>query len=235
MSDETKEASVAGTAERQQTEGQLPESTASETEVREAEAKQFDFEKELQRERSQRGREIKALNNTLEEMKSMLQNLSASKPASQAEYDDEILTVSTLNKVLSTREQQKAQYLKNYEDKFIDTLAKLGVDEGLEDDEMLEVHRIVRESFNVSYSGYKDPTADAERNFFKAIRVFERGKQQKPSLKLKGDNPKGTGIGGGTKMTDKETKMPELDEHAKAYVASRGKSNDWVKKTLGGN
>lgn len=223
----------------EETQSQETEAGVSETPKKE----QTEAEKEEQRERSALGRKVKALEDKfdrfLERAETLFQNPPAtSKDETSVFNSDDYLTVNKLEELLEYRDGKKAQKqketLRKYEDKYLDTFARLGAEEKLDDDEFAKIDEIMRKSFNASYSNYADPTADAERNFLKALRSYEKDKASKKSLNLKGDTPKGTGVGGGTKMVGKEPKMPELDSFAKDFVNFHKIKEENVAQTLDG-
>lgn len=248
MADEVKETTVTDSAldkaseETEVTEatpGQEPVADVSETQKT---VEQTEKEKEEQRERSALGRKVKALEDKfdrfLEKADTYFQNPPQAQEIKSVFDSEDYLTVNKLEELLEYREGKKAQKqretLKKYEDKYLDTFARLGADEKLDDDEFVKVDEIMRKSFNASYSNYSDPIADAERNFLKAMRAYEKGKDSKKSLNLKGDTPKGTSAGSGTKMVDKSIKMPELDEHARDFVNRYKIPEEKVAKVLDG-
>jgi len=248
---ETKETAVTDSALDQAAEGaeeaiqpeeksQEAEAVVSETE----EDKTKQAEKEEQRERSALGRKVKMLEEKLdkffEKAESFYQNPPQHAKTDEPAYQgDELLTVAEVEKYLEQREVKKARQqndvVKKYQDKYLDTFARLGAEEKLDDDEFTKVDEIMRKSFNMSYSNYADPTADAERNFLKAVRAYEKDKSAKSkSPNLKGDTPKGTGVGGTGDIKEKPLKMPELDPYAKDFVNYHKMKEDRVAKTLGG-
>lgn len=224
-----------------QPEEKSQEAEAGVSETEEEKAKQA--KKEEQRERSALGRKVKMLEEKfdkfLEKAEAFYQNPQHIKSDEPAYQGDELLTVAEAEKFLEQRELRKARQqsdaVKKYEGKYLDTFARLGVEEDLNDDDFTKIEEIMRKSFNVSYSQYTDPIADAERNFLKAVRAYEKGKSSKPkSPNLKGDTPKGTGVTGAGDIKEKSLKMPELDSYAKDFVNYHKIKEETVAKALEG-
>jgi len=103
------------------------------------------------------------------------------------------------------------------------------VNEGLTDDEITKLDNLTQTSFKTSATNFTNAKLDAEINFSKAMRIIERERSGKQTVNLKGDNPKGTGIGSPQKVQEKEIQVPKLDPHAESFLNwVKGKSEKWT-------
>lgn len=174
----------------------------------------------------------------MNEMRATLSNFHAQPLRASSEENVEIIsTAEDVERVLERREQQRQSSIRAYENTYLDHLAKLGSEEGLANKEFDRLDELVRTSFNKSYSNYKDPVADAERNFLKAMRVIDKEKlgshDKEKHVNLKGDVPKGTGVSSASKVVEDSKPAVKLDQYAQDLVNHYKMSEESVVKSLG--
>ena len=95
---------------------------------------------------------------------------------------------------------------------------------------------------NLTYDPSDNPQIDAERNFYRAERIYLRKKAAPARVNpLKGEKPSGSiGVATSQKSVVKEPAVPKLDAFAQAYVNSvrardgEEKANKLVKETFSG-
>ncbi len=124
----------------------------------------------------------------------------------------------------------REKYVKDYT-KRIQTLGK---------DEDVEVYEAVAEEMK-NMPGYSnDGAADAERNYEKAERNYYRKLAKggtKTTSAFKGEDPKGTKVGGSSTVetkdnTDEDVASALKDPHVQAYLSRRGKDAKFVERAL---
>lgn len=186
------------------------------------------------------GKEFERLNSFVGRVEAQMygQNLRQTDTGYQDTETGEFLTkkeaenlVVTAIKNLKTREElETMQYRENY----LDHMARLGTEEGLNDAEFTRLEELLSTSFKTHK--VKDPTLSAELNFDKAMRVIERERIAKTqrTVNLKGDDPKSVGVTQTAPIVDKVKPVIELDEHAKAFVKYAGMDEAKVAKALKG-
>mgnify|MGYP001590904443 CR=1 FL=1 len=208
-------------AEQVASESPKSEETVSETIV--AETKKSDEETDQQF-RSRLGRRVSKLedniNSFITEMRSSVQNLQSA-PAASNNSDNTGEYVSTpadVKRIVAEVETEKLTKIRRYEDNYLNQVARLSLEEGLSDAEIMKCEELIKTSFNQTYSNYQDPTADAERNFLKAMRVIDKSKGASKQINLKGDSPKGTGVNVGAKIDDETIPEIKLDKYAQDLV-----------------
>lgn len=234
MSEETKEATnsddalnQAAEAHEQSEEKPELEQTASETkeEVKEEPSQEH-------KERSALGRRVSNIEGMFNQMMEKLEgiNQTPQNVSEELSEDQYVTTYADLDKWASQREQQKSKNLTKYNENYLNSLAKLGMQEGLDEKEFVRLEEIIKTK--TSRSNFTNPALDAELNFQNAMRTIEKERLQGPSLK--GDTPVGTGVGGTVNADGKQIKTPKLDEHAKAFVNYHKMKDEDVAKTLNG-
>ena len=213
-----------------------PEEKAEEVkeEVKE-EKKEVKPDPEDNRERSQLGRKVKLLEDTLSAISSKIDQLVTQKPDPEPEFEDDVpITKKELAKYLSQQAEKQTQDRQTYVNEYLRHEAVLGMN--MEDAEYGEVVEERLKNFDVRHSN--NAKADAELNFAKAqAAVLKRklsglGKKANP---LKGEKPSGP-LGGPveTKNQEHAKKVVRLDEHAASFAKSMGLSDDKVQKYLAG-
>lgn len=207
-------------------ESQETEETASE----ETQETKVDFEAELQKDRSKRGREMKELKDELASMKDLI---AANTQQTTVKPDEQyVTTVADLDRWDEAKKQKESQIIRDYDTKYIKSLDGLGEQEDLSDEEIKEMGILLNSKFKNFYSGYADPISDADRNFYRALSEMRKGTKKTPNLK--GDTPKGTSVNVTTKITDKETEVPKLDKAAQEFVDYHKMDDKTVTKSLSG-
>jgi hypothetical protein len=198
-------------------------------------------------ERSRLGRKVKYiedsvgnLQSTLLEKMEYLQNLmysrsSAAGPeASPEEDDDGIYTRGDLRREITRMKTEEERANSTYNSAYSQVIGKLSSD--LSEDEFSEIDREFRTSFNFRHSN--DPTADAERNWYKAERAVLRKKLAAPKreIPLKTEKPSAPlGGSGGTKVDTKKTSSIKLDAAAREFIRRTGMSEEKAMRILSKN
>lgn len=141
---------------------------------------------------------------------------------------DDIMTRNDLVSLLDARDKDATTKQAQYEKFYLGHINKLkGESPELHDSVVKEM----MENFNTRYSN--DPEADADRNYYKAVKaVMVKGVKTNP---LKGDDaPSALGVGGTTEQdsSGKAGVMPQLDKFAQDYVEKMGLDAEFVKEAL---
>ncbi len=152
------------------------------------------------------------------ELKEMLQTKTPTDPPDE-KY---ISTEQDVLGVMDARDAKQAKATSDYNASYRNSINKLAMNEELSDDEVTRFEELTKTSFNSSRTNFADSSLDAESNFDKVMRVIEKERAGKGTVNLKGDDPKGTGVETSNNQDDKEPVMPNLDEHAQAYVDKMG-------------
>lgn len=170
------------------------------------------------------------LTSKIEELQMTIENLTNPKKETYEEdetepEDDDFMTKKDFKKMLYEIEKSKNETTTKYEKTYLAHIHALGE----EDDIFNEVVSLMdkeRAKYNVSYSKYKDPESDAERNYYKAKAAFlSNGSNKNINVRDKKTSlPIGTASAG--KMKEQETKTIALDDTARAFLKSIGKEND---------
>lgn len=177
-----------------------------------------------------------SMNDFIQEMRGQMLNQNRlNQPHDPAETPEEFIgTAEDVRRVVYRMEQEKQQKVTNYENNYLNHLARLGLEEELDDRNFKRLEELTKTSFNQTYSNYQDPQADAERNFLKAMRVIDRERIAKPSqINLKGDIPKGTGVSFGGSMIKDEIPEIALDKYAQDFVNYHKIPKEKIAKVLG--
>lgn len=213
------------------------EETVSETK----EAKQEEVKKEGESEqqfRSRLGKRVSRMEDNMSafmnEMRLTMQNLQSaphvnSNPVEEGE-PSYISTENDVRQIIQKMENERLNATKNYTNNYFDRLAKLGLEEGLDDNEFTRLEELVK---NAPIT-YKDASLDAEHNFLKAMRVIDKERNSKEVKKanLKGDTPLGTGTVSGTKIIDNHEAPIKLDKYAQEFVDYHKLPENKVKNAL---
>lgn len=216
------------------------EETVSETKTETKIETQKSDEETDQQFRSRLGRRVSRLEDNItsfmDEMRSTVQTFKTvptapidSDNTSSTEY---VATRDDVKRIVSEVETDKLNKIRKYEDNYLNHVARLSLEEGLTDAEIAKCEDLIKTSFNQTYSNYQDPTADAERNFLKAMRVIDKGKGASKQINLKGDSLKGTGVNVGAKIDDEAIPEIKLDKYAQDLVNYYKMSPDKVAKAF---
>jgi hypothetical protein len=176
--------------------------------------------------------EIESVKNDIASLKSLLENQATTRQTEQ-ETENIVTTESDVRNVfqrLQTEEQTKKT---KYESDYLDEIARLANADKLDDKQMDELSEILKTSVTNSRSNFTNHAWDAETNYLKAMRILD--KKGDKSVNLKGDDPKGTGIGkpsenGGSK----DATMPKLDPVAQEYADKMKMTAEEVSNALKG-
>ncbi len=169
-----------------------------------------------------------SMNSFMNEMRRTMQHFKT--PISEEPANDSFVTTEEdVKKVLNKWENEKFNASKNYENDYLNALARLGLEEGLNDTEFNRLEELVK---NAPVS-FRDPAIDAERNFLKAMRVVEKERIMKGTkqVNLKKDTPAGTGTVSG-KVEEKSPAPVKLDSYAQEFVNYHKISEDKVRSAL---
>jgi hypothetical protein len=197
------------------------EGASSETKTEEK--SEFDLQKEINDLRAEIGRggkalnEVESLKNEISGLKSLLETQATQKQTEQ-ETESIVTTEADVRKVFNNLQTEQQRNQQKYTDDYYNEVTKLAVAEGMTDEQMLELENVLKTSITGSRSNFTNSVMDAEINFNKAMRVLE--KSDKKSVNLKGDKPKGTGIGNATNNQTKDNiSLPDnIDPEAKEYM-----------------
>lgn len=216
------------------------EGKAEEEEKQEEEAKEEEKtpdEPDDNRERSNLGRRVKAMEDTVTTLANAVQQFvdNTNKPGEESgESDDvEYLTKKDVESYFTQLRTKEANQLKEYDNTYLRHEVTLGMD--LSEEEYEEVRQERMANFNVRHTD--DPRADAEKNFLLAQNAVLKNKigGKKPNP-LKGKKPEAP-LGGpsGSENEGKQEKSIILDDAAKEFVEKMGMSEESVKKALSGD
>ena len=160
-----------------------------------------------------------SVNSFIQEMRQSAVNRDANVEPGASNGDPQYVTTEEdVKKVVFKMENERALQTRNYNENYLNHLARLGMEEGLNDAEFNRLEELTKTTFNVL--SYRDPNIDAERNFLKSMRIIDRDRLLKNSktVNLKGDNPNGaTGVVSSTVVNHSEP-LVKLDKHAQEFV-----------------
>lgn len=202
-----------------------PEETVSETTTETKTEIQKSDEETDQQFRSRLGRRVSRLEDNItsfmNEMRSTVQTLNVAQPASNNSDTTSTEYISTrddVKRIVSEVEAEKLNQIRSYEDSYLNHIARLSLEEGLSDAEITKCEELIKTSFNKTYSNHRNPIADAEANFQKAMRVIDKGRSTPKTVNLKGDTPKGAGVNINTKTDSEPIPEIKLDKYAQDLV-----------------
>lgn len=194
------------------------------------------------RQRSDLGRKVSAMHRRMDETDQTLNRIASlleekalnDREANDDTDPDDPLTVADFKRLSAEQDRSKQVQQEKYDSNYRKAVTTLGGD--LDDTEW---HDVVEEMKAMPLDSTGDPQKDAERNFYKAERVFLRKKLANPVTKenplKKKDIPSGVVTQQKTVVT--EQSAPKLDAHAKSYydfVAKRD-GDKAAKKLLKGS
>lgn len=183
------------------------------------------------RERSNLGRKVAALEATISDFIRAQTEVLEAKPAEEVDLDldgDMPLTKKDLDNYFAKQTADKTKYNTNY----LNQVSKIGLEDS---DELF--NSILAEMETGKYNFYTgDASRDAEVNYLKATKTvlsINKGKSN-PLDKNKGKVTRGLGINGDTKVENRVAPLPELDEYAKSYAKKMGMTEDEIRGALAG-
>ena len=180
---------------------------------------------------------IDELKGQLGEFMTNFQQQQTQTQATQAE-DNYISTESDVVRIMEAKERQKVQATAKYNADYNNEINKLAMNEELSESEATRFEELTKTSFNKSRTDFTNSSIDAESNFDKCMRIIEKERASGKKVNLAGADPTGAGVVNGTNQEGKEPVMPKLDEHAEAFVKSKGfdakKVTDVLKGTAPG-
>jgi hypothetical protein len=241
MSEETKEGTTSdealNQAAEQAEETPKTEETPSETKTEE-QSELEELKKENQRVKSELGRAQKAMNeisdmrSKVSSLEALLQNQAIQKETEQS-AETLVTTEQDVTNVLQKWEKKKQAEQDKYTNDYLNNVASFAQKDGLDDKQMLELEDILKTSITNSDSNFQNAQYDAKVNYLQAKLILKEKSEK--SVNLKGDTPKGTGIGKPSENggSEKNT-MPKLDPIAQEYVDKMGMSAEEVTKALKG-
>jgi hypothetical protein len=188
-----------------------------------------------QKERSNLGRKVKKLEDTLEQMNEAIQEMRSQRQAPQTAQEDlpeYISTPGDVEKYLTLRERKQKEERDRYQSVYAKTFREVGK----EDPEMYEeIFNEMFEHFNVVKTGQAE--VDAELNYARAkASVFaKKTSQPKPKANVKGKEPAGsTNLSVDSRAETTSGPEIELDDYAKEFMAKTGMKPESVKDALKG-
>jgi hypothetical protein len=209
------------------------EGTPSETET---EAKsEVDLQKEINDLKAEIGRggkalnEVSALKDEISSLKAMLED-SATQKQTEQEAEAIVTTEADVRTAFQKFQSEQAQEQKRYEDNYFNHIAKLASADKMDDVQLLELENTLK-SVTTSETNFRDSAIDAKINYLKAKMIMQ---EKGGKLNLKGDTPKGTGIGSATDNQTKDPVAPKLDAYAQEYAEATGMKPEEVAKALKG-
>lgn len=173
-----------------------------------------------------------SVNSFIQEMRQSAMDRNAPVTPDTSNNDPQYVTTEEdVKKVIYKMENERTVQTRNYNENYLNHLARLGMEEGLNDTEFNRLEELTKTTFNAL--SYRDPSTDAERNFLKAMRIIDRERLSKNSktMNLKGDNPVGTGIVSSNVVNHSEVSV-KLDKHAQDFVNHYKISSDKVSQIL---
>jgi hypothetical protein len=200
-----------------------PKEVVSETKVVESHETDQQF-------RSGLGRRVSKIEDTINSFIQEMRTAQTPKQYSN-ETPEYIATEDDVVRVLQKYETRKTEAVRNYDEQYLNHLARLGSEEGLNDQEFMRLENLVKTTFN--QLRYQDPTADAERNFLKAMRIIDKERLSRGAkhINLKGDTPIATGTSG-EEMIGNATAPLKLDKYAQEFVNYHKIPEEKVRKWL---
>lgn len=216
------------------------EETVSETKVEEKHEEVRREGESDQQFRSRLGKRVSRMEDNfssfMEEIRSEIKNLRTA-PSSDNQFTASadgsgsyISTEDDVKRVIQKYESERVNATAQYQNNYLDRLARMGMEEGLNDVEFVRLEELTKNSPLT----YRDASIDAERNFLRAIRVIEKERLTKGTkLNLKGDTPVATGVASGAEMIDKKAAPIKLDKWAQEFVDYHKVPEEKIKKALG--
>lgn len=183
--------------------------------------------------RSGLGRRVSKIEDTISSFINEMRAIQMPRQQNSGDASPEyVSTEDDVVRVLEKYETKKSEAVRNYDNQYLDHLARLGADEGLSDQEFKRLEDLVKTTFN--QLSYQHPTIDAERNFLKAMRIIDRERlsRGKRVINLKGDTPIATGTFSGEEMINKESAPIKLDKFAQEFVDYHKIPEEKTKKWL---
>jgi len=185
-------------------------------------------------ERSNLGRKVKKLEDTISELTDIIQELRASRQtvnAPQADMPEYISTPDDVERVLTARERKQKEEQARYQGAYAKTFRGLGKNES----DYEEVFNEMFEHFNEVRTG--DPEVDAELNYAKAkaslLSKKLAGPAKAPKANVKGSKTEvSTNLSVESRADDTPGADVQLDEFAKEFVAKTKMNNESVKDAL---
>jgi len=200
--------------EREETKAEIAEAEQS---AEELDAEGFPKEHKT---RSDLGRKLSALHRRLDEQDNKFDRMmsyleSQSKPDEGQVDPDEPLTVADYKRLREKEDREKAAKQEKYNDGYKSAISRLGGD--LTDSEW---EGVIEEMKSLQYNPSDNPELDAERNFYRAERIYLRKLMAQPVEKKvpgKKEINKNLGVANSQKTVVKETKQPKLDGYSQSY------------------
>ena len=186
-------------------------------------------------ERSNLGRKVKKLEETLAEMNEALQELRGSRSATGTTTKTEdipeyIATPDDVEKYLTARERRQLEEQKAYRGAYAKSFRKVGSEDP---DLYEEVFNEMFEHFNVVRTG--NPEVDAELNYAKAKASVLAKKTSKPNPKANvkgGKSEVSTNLSVESRADETPLADVQLDDFAKEFVAKTKMKTESVKDAL---
>jgi hypothetical protein len=246
----TSEATAEGVTEEvvevSATEAEIPSEEAPQA-VQQAQEVEAPVEPEDNAVRSQLGRKVKymedTMNETLGKLDAFLQSQSQPQyqqpqyaPPVQEEVEEEFLTNrnvgSVIENYMTQHQSQQSQEQARYENDYVKMTNRLASE--VDETDYTEINTEMMTNFNVRHGN--DASADAERNWLRAERAVLRKRQANPVRKapLKQEKPSAP-LGGGSvqNASAKKVKMPKFDDATLAYMKKTGMTEERAAKILG--
>lgn len=230
MTDEKKESHEESSVDNAQLDSAIPDTEKKET-------KPETPEQQEQRERSNLGRKVKKLEETLLEMNEVLQELrtqrqAANNPARENELPEYVSTPDDVERILSARERKQQQEREKYQSTYAKTFREVGK----EDPELYEeVFNEMFAHFNEVRTG--DASVDAELNYAraKASVLAKKTAQPRPKANVKGEKTAAsTNLSVESKAEEGSVADIQLDDAAKEFIAKTGMKPESIKDALKG-
>lgn len=188
-------------------------------------------------ERSRLGRRLKSNEDSINEIKTLLQSLVAQKapapaPKSGIEPPEVITTMDDLEAAMAYREQKKANDRAVYEQGYGGRFMEVGANDPFYKD----VEAEMLQNFNTIVTG--NPSVDAELNYRKAkeavlLKKLGTAKEPEPKMPGRGEKPTGTGATLPNKNSLGVKGNFPLDAASEEFIRRVGMSDDSVRAALG--
>lgn len=191
-----------------------------------------------QKERSNLGRKVKKLEETLVEMNEALQELRTQRQIqnttqTQSDLPEYVSTPDDVERILTSREKRQ----KDERDRYQVSYSKTFRDVGREDPELYEeVFNEMYSNFNIVRTG--DASIDAELNYAKAKASVLSKKTSQPKAKpnIKGSNQTAsTNLSVDSRAEENSASDVQLDDFAKEFVSKTGMKTDSINNALKGD
>lgn len=212
-------------------------------------------EPEDNRERSQLGRRVKAMEDTVYELRGLIEQFVRGQqnqgrrqaPPEEEDFDDgyeeedsggrdEVVRKSDLPKLFQQWEEAKTSGQRKYEQGYIQSREKWASELKLNPKQHDMVKQVMDEHFNVRYSN--DPVRDSKENYLKAYSYILSGqlkKQRNPLAKNETEEQPPPGGASGSNSDFRAGEELQLDDAAAEFIKKTGMKEDSVKKALTGN